>query len=399
MLYRLALLMMCAGLWTGCEGDLSSDSRSVATGVFTDEDNPQKMQAGAAAVAAYNQACEGILCEDENPCTTDTCIGGKCIFQGEKDAPCDDGNACTAEDACTAEGECLGPVATECDDDNSCTIDTCDPLKGCVFAGLVDGSNCNDGDACTLVDTCVNGACTGTPKPCEDDGNPCTTQTGCDQESGECLFQNMPDETVCDDGTVCTLEDTCMEGQCIGAELACDDDNPCTSDTCDPETGCVYQHADGPCEDGNPCTLDDGCLEGTCAPGALKNCDDDNVCTDNTCDSESGDCVATANNANCDDDEFCTVGDVCIEGVCTGETPEKEANVCDGLDEDCDGMTDEDCTLVLEPGIFTDGGNAKSTTPNFELEESLGAPRFVGETSTGDFMIVPGTSNLGGEKP
>ena len=71
--------------------------------------------------------------------------------------------------------------------------------------------------------------------------------------------------------------------------------------------------------------------------------------------------------------------------------------MCDGLDEDCDGITDEDCTLVLGPGIFTDAGTSKSSTPKFELEESLGAPRIVGETTTGDFIIVPGIPKQGGE--
>ena len=37
----------------------------------------------------------------------------------------------------------------------------------------------------------------------------------------------------CDDGDTCTLGDTCSEGACLaGPKLNCDDGNPCTEDVC-----------------------------------------------------------------------------------------------------------------------------------------------------------------------
>ena len=87
---------------------------------------------------------------------------------------------------------------------------------------------------------------------------------------------------------------------------------------------------------------------------------------------------------------------MCVPGeAVSGIANTAEANVCDGLDEDCDGQTD-DCTVVLGRGIFTDGA-ATSSTQEFGLKESIGAPRFTGKSSTGDFIIVPGIPKQGGE--
>jgi len=73
--------------------------------------------------------------------------------------------------------------------------------------------------------------------------------------------------------------------------------------------------------------------------------------------------------------------------------------VCDGLDEDCDGVTDEDCTLVLRGGLVGDGGAPLSVTPDHALNGRLGAPRFVGKSSTDQFVITPGFArNKGGSK-
>ncbi len=47
-------------------------------------------------------------------------------------------------------------------------------------------------------------------------------------------------------------------------------------------------------------------------------CDDDNVCTDDTCDVGSGVCSHTNNAASCDDVNLCTTSDACSGGECTG---------------------------------------------------------------------------------
>ena len=46
---------------------------------------------------------------------------------------CDDGDACTTNDACSG-GNCVGGPPLNCDDNNPCTTDTCAPLLGCQHA-------------------------------------------------------------------------------------------------------------------------------------------------------------------------------------------------------------------------------------------------------------------------
>ena len=130
--------------------------------------------------------------------------------------------------------------------------------------------------------------------------------------------------------------------------------------------------------------------DGQTPPGCEDvTCDDGDPCTQDTC--EAGVCdFAPLDGADCDDEDPCTPVDTCADGACVGTPLEREANVCDGLDEDCDGLTDEDCTLVLRGGLVGDGGAPLSVTPDHAFIGSLGAPRFIGKSSTDQFVITPG---------
>ena len=107
-------------------------------------------------------------------------------------------------------------------------------------------------------------------------------------------------DSGCDDGNACTTADQCSEGVCVGGPAPeCDDDNPCTDDGCDGETGCVFPANTSDCDDGDPCTLGDICAGGSCAGPGAQDCDDGNSCTSDSCDSSAGGCVHDAA-AGCD---------------------------------------------------------------------------------------------------
>ena len=192
-------------------------------------------------------------------------------------------------DTCPA--TCTGGAALDCNDNNPCTDDSCDPATGCVHTDNT--SPCNDGNACTTNDTCGGGSCHGGAPPVCDDGNVCTTDT-CDPATG-CVFTN--NTNPCNDGNACTTNDTCGGGTCNGGPPpVCDDGNVCTTDTCAPATGCVFTNNTVPCSDGNACTTGDTCGGGVCNPGGPTNCDDGQCCTIDSCDPATG-CVHTANTA------------------------------------------------------------------------------------------------------
>ena len=234
--------------------------------------------------SCFGGVCAGVEenCEDNNPCTLDFCHP----FNGCQSTPlvgtqCDDGDACTLLDSCTAEGLCQPEGSAECDDGNPCTIDSCDPLLGCQNVNLE--GPCDDGDACTLSDLCMEGQCTGTPQSCDDD-NVCTTDV-CISDSG-CVFSNNTNN--CDDGDACTFNDTCIAGLCVGLTDSCDDDNPCTTDACAADATCTYEVITGPCDDGDACTVGDSCIDALCVSGQEVACDDNDACTIDLCDNLSG---------------------------------------------------------------------------------------------------------------
>ena len=133
-------------------------------------------------------------------------------------------------------------------------------------------------------------------------------------------------------------------GTCSGGEdTNCNDDNVCTTDTCSPKSGCVNGPNNDPCSDGSVCTAADTCKQGQCS-GEFVDCDDSNPCTSETCDPVQG-CVYTPITLPCEDGSLCTVGDTCIESQCQSGTPK----VCD----DGNGCTQDTCSLENGECSFT----------------------------------------------
>src|SRR5439155_24248610 len=82
-------------------------------------------------------------CNDGNPCTTDSCdpvaaCQHPAVANGTS---CSDGNACNGAETCQA-GVCTAGTLPNCNDNNPCTTDTCDPAQGCQHAPLANGISC-----------------------------------------------------------------------------------------------------------------------------------------------------------------------------------------------------------------------------------------------------------------
>ena len=287
---------------------------------------------------SVNDACSGgkcaggkpADCNDNSPCTKDSCdVKAGCVNAIDDTATCDDNNPCTGNDACKA-GKCIAGAAAGCDDGNPCTSDSCSTQQGC-FHGLNNGAACNDDNICTANDLCDGGQCLGSAQNSCTDNNACTNDS-CDPVSG--CFSDPVVSGPCDDGNPCTLNDGCKSNVCVsGASKPCNDGNSCTADSCDPKSGaCVFVPVadQNQCEDGNPCTVSDICGKGKCAAGPLRECGDGNPCTDDACDPGTGNCVNTilVGTYLCNDGDPCTLSDACKGGVCGGS-----AKVCDDKDK------------------------------------------------------------------
>ncbi len=289
------------------------------------------------------------FCDDAEPCTSDSCdaANGKCVHDSKvhEGDPCDaDGSVCTKSDACSG-GACVKGKAIPCDDANPCTADSCSPSKGCQHVSQT--GKCDDGDDCTVNDSCLNAQCKpGAAKACDDGdkctadgckggacshdaivgcGNFCKVDGDCDDKNGctadtcklgKCVYSSHAEP--CAEGDKCMASGTCKAGKCEGGKkVDCGDENACTDDACDPKTGkCLFTSNTVPCDDNNKCTTGDACKLGKCAKGKPKLCNDDNPCTDDSCHPVTGGCLHANNKKPCDDNNGCTFGETCSDAKC-----------------------------------------------------------------------------------
>ena len=422
----------------GSEAVAPDDAAGEAEGIhWPDTAGDTATEADSETPAACETDQECLTLKGAAPaCQTWTCAGTSgCVLKPlDNGSDCDDGNKCTAADKCL-NGQCLGD-GVSCDDQNACTDDTCTAEAGCAHAN--NSKTCNDANLCTTNDHCVAGACTGDADPkcqCDtdaecaafDDGNKCNgtmmcvgsqcvvdaasvvdcsaTQVGvcqtvaCDPISGQCKTANKANGTECSDGDFCSLNDACKDGACKGQVRDCDDQNACTDDSCDKLSGCVYQANAATCDDGDLCTTGDKCTAGACKGTLNADCacqsnddckafDDGDVCNGTMactggkcavdpatvktcdpglggpckvvfCDAQSGECRAKneLDGTACDDSNKCTANDVCAAGACVG------AGVsCD----DQNPCTDDGCTAATgcthtNNTLACDDGNACTT--------------------------------------
>ena len=155
----------------------------------------------------------------------------------------------------------------------------------CLVLAVALGSGCSDSPP-------EPGHCPPASGNC-DDANACTDDT-CAPDKG-CVHLN--NQATCVDDNPCLAASVCLDGACHGSvPTDCDDDDVCTADSCDEATGCVHAAAPGPCDDGDPCTEDDGCAAGICEGGSQKSCPGVSTCATAACDSSDGECRAVPAN-------------------------------------------------------------------------------------------------------
>ncbi|MBK8258486.1 MAG: hypothetical protein IPK82_38235 [Polyangiaceae bacterium] len=256
-------------------------------------------------------------CNDGDPCTQDVCPapGAMCqhaaIFDCcDQDLDCNDTNQCTVDTCNVAANQCVHASQpnccnsnTDCDDGIFCTADICSGQGGTCTHNVINGccennADCDDGNSCT-VDICPpNNLCTHTAQP-----GCCTDDTACKENPDDLCTIN-----TCDIATgMCSVQDLKPSG-CCNVDMDCNDNDPCTTDTCTGPGG-TCQHADKP----GCCTPND--------PDVGKDCDIPQSPYDKP---------------------PCKPGQlVCLNGQfdCVGAV-KPGLEVCDGVDNDCNGFGD-----------------------------------------------------------
>ncbi|MDI7269166.1 MAG: hypothetical protein QME96_14345, partial [Myxococcota bacterium] len=377
-----------------CNGDEICRGGACTAGIslVCDDGNPCTTDTCDSLTGCRSEAVPDDLgCPDDgNVCTADACLGGMCVHPA---AP--DGLSCSSLTTCQGtcrSGACLGGV--NCDDEDPCTIESCDELTGCVAPiAAPDGTPCPDGDVCNGEEICGSAACMeGRPLDCDDD-NPCSMDN-CDAIDG-CVYGPEPDGTTCSTATICA--GSCAGGACTGGiPVDCADDNPCTTDQCD-ETTFMCTNIPRPgrsCDDENVCTTDDVCDEYGRCTGQEATCDDLDPCTADSCDPGTG-CVftAVAEGADCDDGNPCTVDEACVAGNCVGgsEVSCDDDNPCTA--DHCDPTAG--CLQTGTPGIACDDGD-DLTVNDFCREDGTCAGASPAAPAGGCGCRAAGTSSRSG---
>ncbi len=275
-------------------------------------------------------------------------------------------------------GGCVASAKLDCNDDNACTSDKCNALSGCVNLALGASATCDDGDACTVDDFCLQGDCQGGTNTCQ-----CKTQKDCGKfEDGDACNGTLYCDKAAGPPYSCKVNPATIVA-CSPAK-----DSDCQTNTCLPSTGACQLVTAGEnttCEDGDTCTAGDYCEKGICHPGtATCNCkndadcaasEDENVCNGrlfcnkaksqcqlnpvtvvtcktvfddscraNLCNPKLGTChlLPIQQGKVCDDGNACTPNKTCLDGACTTNTntcactkdadcaAKENGNLCDG---------------------------------------------------------------------
>ncbi len=242
--------------------------------------------------------------------------------------------------SCTGE---VGPSAELCDEiDNDCD-------------GRVDEGNPGGGARCgTSLGECTRGAlrCRAGALVCEGGTGP--TDEVCDNRDNDCdggTDEAVPTRGACGSGT-----GSCRQGvsTCVAGRFTCVGGRGPTDEVCD----AMDNDCDASTDEGNPgggsaCGTSAGiCSRGRtrCVAGALA-CEGGTGPMAELCDSLDNDCDGLIDEGNpggggaCGDTDVgeCEFGaQACMDGmlICVGETGPTD-EICDGLDNDCDGSTDE----------------------------------------------------------
>jgi slime mold repeat-containing protein len=172
-------------------------------------------------------------CNDNNPCTVDTCDAATrtCKFTA---LTCATDSKCSTGTCNPSTGQCVFTPVTCQQDSNLCTTESCNPTTGACESSAP--------KSCAIDSPCTTGSCnpsTGscefTPVTCQQDGDLCTTES-CNPTTGQC--QSGTPKSCAGDSLCSTGSCDSATGDCKQTPVTCNQDSDkCTTEVCDPSTG------------------------------------------------------------------------------------------------------------------------------------------------------------------
>ncbi|MFT3708211.1 MAG: hypothetical protein QM817_11210 [Archangium sp.] len=183
-------------------------------------------------------------------------------------------------------------------------------------------------------------ACEAVPAPECTPSGPCRTSSW-DVAAARCVEVELDDGRSCSLNDVCLVAPSCHQGRCEGTLRDCNDADPCTADTCDPARGCEHL---GPVS----CPAQGACRVGVCTSGVGCGLDD------------------APDGTPCGPKRGCMEAEVCISGACVvRDPPDGFACASDGPCGGAGRCVNDECVIAaanpLTPtwtlgDLQTDGG-------------------------------------------
>jgi len=340
----------------------SMQACSMPDGYVTDNTDCQDFD--AAIMPGAPEVCDGI----DNDCNADTPDGSaEALFN----APCDgeDSDLCDeGEYVCGKSAQ--GGFTLHCSDVTAGNPEICDGIDNDCNPSTPDGSG----------ETWIGAACDGIDADLCNEG-----EFACVNGQQECSDNSGDSVEVCD-GVDNDCDGSIDEGVQHTYYGDADEDgygNPAaTVEACSPPEGFVENGSD--CDDSNA----------NVKPGAAELCDGvDNDCSAATADGSAESWYESA----CDgaDTDLCNEGvNLCVNGV--KECSDKSSNtqeVCDGMDNDCDGQIDEGVKVTFYADADGDGsGNPGVTIEACDQPETY--VKYGADCNDGNAGIHPGVIEI-----
>ncbi|KYQ93819.1 PA14 domain-containing protein [Tieghemostelium lacteum] len=256
-----------------------------------------------------------VTCDNSNKCQNNTC--------SESTGQCTASNLCTTTDLCKTASCKSTSVGCQFLDKQVCTkpsdrcftrncnstTGTCDELKTTL------NTNCKTTNKCETKTCDATLGCVTTTKTCEE--KLCQT-VSCNADTGNCVYTPVPNcNSDCGPTGTCTTGDKCKIPYCTGGGCYFNNTSPPQNENkclknpvCDSATG-QFSYTPTDCTTGvSACYPSPYCnsTDGLCYKGPKLSCNDQNQCTDDSCDDVTGECKNI--------DRICEDGDACTINSC-----------------------------------------------------------------------------------